>query len=79
MSAPIRLAIVGSARPAGVGPAVANWFAGGRVRRLPGVDPDLVDLAEVALPFLERQSIQRLDGTPTDLPVGVTGFGRDAN
>ena len=54
MPAPIRLAIiVGSTRPGRVGPAVAEWFAG-RVRRLPGVDVDLVDLADIALPFLDE-------------------------
>jgi NAD(P)H-dependent FMN reductase len=50
----IRLAvIVGSTRPVRVGPAVAGWFAG-RARRRPGVELDLIDLAEVALPFLSE-------------------------
>lgn len=54
MDNPIRLAIiVGSTRPARIGPTVADWFAS-RARRLPGLHVDLADLADVALPFLDE-------------------------
>lgn len=53
-SAFVRLAvIVGSTRPGRVGPAVASWLVD-RAGSRPGVEIDLVDLAELGLPFLDE-------------------------
>lgn len=46
--------IVGSTRPGRVGDQVARW-AQHSAAGLPGVQVDLVDLADVALPFLDEQ------------------------
>ena len=49
---PVLQIIIGSTRPGRKGPAVARWFDG--VARAHGdFEVELIDLAEVALPFLE--------------------------
>lgn len=45
--------IVGSTRPGRVGKQVADWLAAG-ARRNPDVEVDLIDLADLALPFLDE-------------------------
>lgn len=46
--------VVGSTRPGRVGEQVARWAQHSAAER-PGVQVDLVDLAEVALPFLDEE------------------------
>lgn len=45
--------IVGSTRPGRVGSQIATWVAE-RARSVPDVEVDLIDLAAVALPFLDE-------------------------
>lgn len=45
--------VVGSVRPARVGPAVAEWVRG-EVEKAGGWQIDYVDLAELALPFMDE-------------------------
>lgn len=45
--------IIASTRPGRVGPVIAEWFAG-QVRDDLGFEVELVDLAEVGLPFLDE-------------------------
>lgn len=51
--------IVASTRPGRVAPAVADWFVDA-AREHGGFDVDLVDLAEVDLPFLDEPNHPRL-------------------
>lgn len=53
------MVIIGSTRPGRVGPAVANWFAR-RVEEDGRFELDLVDLAELALPFMDEPNHPRL-------------------
>lgn len=47
------LVVVASTRPTRVGPAVADWFLA-QVPAGPGLEVDVADLAEIALPFLDE-------------------------
>ncbi len=46
------LVVIASTRPGRLGPAVGDWFV--RATAGVGVDPDVADLAEVNLPFLDE-------------------------
>ncbi len=46
--------VVGSTRPARMGAQVARWIQG-RAEALPGLQVELLDLAEIALPFLDEE------------------------
>jgi NAD(P)H-dependent FMN reductase len=50
---PNLMVVIASTRPTRVGPAVARWFAD-RVTERGSFDLDLVDLAELDLPFLDE-------------------------
>jgi NAD(P)H-dependent FMN reductase len=56
---PILMMIIASTRPERVGPSVAKWFAE-RARRHGTFDLDVVDLAELELPFLDEPKHPRL-------------------
>ncbi|MBN9605064.1 MAG: NAD(P)H-dependent oxidoreductase [Actinomycetales bacterium] len=51
--------VIGSVRPGRVGPLVADWVTEA-VRADPRFEPDLVDLAELDLPFMDEPAHPRL-------------------
>jgi NAD(P)H-dependent FMN reductase len=51
--------VIASTRPGRVGGAFAHWFAD-RARRHGGFDVKVIDLAQVALPFLDEPKHPRL-------------------
>lgn len=59
MSPPVLQIIVASTRPGRVGPAVARWLTH-RAERHGGFRVEVVDLAEVGLPFLDEPNHPRL-------------------
>jgi NAD(P)H-dependent FMN reductase len=56
---PLLQVIIASTRPGRVGPAVGEWFAA-EARDHQGFDVEVVDLADVALPFFDEPKHPRL-------------------
>jgi len=59
MSKPILTIVIGSTRPGRVGPKFATWFRSLAIAH-DGFDVELVDLAQLNLPFLDEPSHPRL-------------------
>nr|WP_055505371.1 NAD(P)H-dependent oxidoreductase [Nonomuraea pusilla] len=59
MAKPVLQIIVGSTRPGRVGRAIADWFRD-RAEQRGDFDVELIDLAEVALPFMDEPHHPRL-------------------
>ena len=59
MAKPVLRIIIGSTRPGRVGPAVADWIAE-RAREHGGFDVEVIDLAELGLPFFDEPNHPRL-------------------
>src|SRR5262252_9743384 len=59
LSMPNLMVVIASTRPIRAGLPVARWFAG-RAAEHPAFDVDLVDLAELDLPFMDEPEHPRL-------------------
>jgi len=56
---PVLQILIASTRPGRIGPAFARWFVA-RAEQHGGFDVEVVDLAEVALPFMDERHHPRL-------------------
>ncbi len=59
MPRPVLQVVIASTRPGRIGPAFARWFVA-RAEQHGGFDVEVVDLAEVALPFMDEPHHPRL-------------------
>ncbi len=54
------MVVIGSVRPGRIGPTVADWVVRSISDRHPDAEVDLVDLADLALPFLDESAHPRM-------------------